>query len=58
MCEEGDGGRLVKRYSAPKMVKKGDIETLTQQTKTFGVGDGIILIIPDTNSTITLANYS
>ena len=51
-------GTRAKRYSAPKMVRKGAIEELTQQTKSFGVGDGIILIIPNIDVQIPLINYS
>lgn len=45
-----------KQYAAPKLVVRGNIETITQANKTFGLGDGFFLIIGQTSTPIT--NYS
>lgn len=51
--------RQKKHYIAPKLVLKGDMAELTQATKTFGAGDGIVLVIPNNpGPPIPLANYS
>jgi hypothetical protein len=36
-------------YISPVFMVRGDIATLTQQSKTFGAGDGYVLVIPNTN---------
>jgi hypothetical protein len=37
---------MKKNYSAPKLSVHGSIEELTQQRKTIGTNDGVILVIP------------
>lgn len=44
-------------YNSPRLIVKGDIAELTQQSKTFGTGDGMILVIPDV-ADIPIKNYS
>ena len=36
---------MKKTYTAPKLNVHGSIETLTQQVKTLGKDDGVILVI-------------
>lgn len=37
---------MKKSYNAPKLNVHGSIEALTQQTKTLGNDDGVVLVIP------------
>ena len=37
---------MKKNYSAPQLSVHGSIEELTQQRKTIGTNDGVILVIP------------
>ena len=45
-----------KQYVAPKLVERGNIETITQANKQFGIGDGFFLIIDGASNPI--ANHS
>ncbi len=48
-----------RHYTPPQLIVKGDIATLTQQSKTFGSGDGLVLVIPNTGlDPIPIKNYS
>jgi hypothetical protein len=42
-----------KPYATPQLVCRGDIATLTQTFKQFGIGDGFVLITPMGNIPIT-----
>ena len=37
---------MKKVYSTPKLNVHGSVETLTQQVKSLGTDDGVILVIP------------
>lgn len=37
---------MKKLYSTPQLNVHGSVETLTQQVKTLGSDDGVILVIP------------
>ncbi|MEL6581046.1 MAG: lasso peptide [Cyanobacteria bacterium J06621_12] len=37
---------MKKTYKAPKLNVHGSIESMTQQVKTLGKDDGVILVIP------------
>ncbi|MDJ0616027.1 MAG: lasso peptide [Calothrix sp. MO_192.B10] len=37
---------MKKTWNAPKLTVYGGVENLTQQTKTIGNADGVILIVP------------
>ena len=37
---------MKKAYSTPKMSTYGSVETLTQQVKSLGKDDGVILVVP------------
>lgn len=37
---------MKKTWTTPNLQEHGAVEALTQQTKTIGFGDGVILVIP------------
>jgi hypothetical protein len=38
---------MKKSYNSPKLSVHGSIEVLTEQRKTFGKEDGVVLVIPN-----------
>ena len=55
-----DPSALQKRhYVSPVLIERGDVATLTQGgSKTFGAGDGFVLVIPNTDTTVPIKDYS
>lgn len=45
-----------KQYAAPRLIERGNIDTVTQVNKSFGIGDGYFLIIGQISTPIQ--NYS
>jgi hypothetical protein len=48
-----------RHYTPPQLIVRGNIAELTQANKTFGNGDGLFLVIPNSGiSPIPITDYS